>query len=381
MAEIHGTCSDRFSGVRDVLSQYLDSGADIGASAAVFVEGEPVVDIWGGFADPDFTKPWERDTITHVFSLTKTMTAISALVLIDRGELDPDAPVARYWPEFAQNGKEGVLVRHVLGHTSGVAGWSEPLSVEDLCDVEKSTAMLARQAPWWKPGTALGYHAFSTGHMVNALTSRITGRTLGQFFAEEICAPLGPDADFHIGTGPECDDRISPLIMGNPAADPSEHNDFARMALFNPLITPVISRTVPWRRAEIGGANGHGNARAAALIQSVVANGGEVGGVRLLSEKTCALAVQEQGSGMDLIMDAPLSWGMGYCTGSPLLEQLFGPRIVGHRIAFWGGGGGSMVVADLDARMTVAYVMNRWLAGSFDARSCGIVKASYEAIG
>jgi CubicO group peptidase (beta-lactamase class C family) len=165
-AEVQGTCPDRFSAVHEAFAAHLASGADVGASVAVYIDGESVVDLWGGYFDMSYTRPWERDTIVHTFSSTKTMTAMCALVLADRGEIDLDAPVARYWPEFAANGKGDIRVRHVVSHTSGLAGWSEPVTMRDLCDREKSTDLLARQAPWWEPGTASGYHCYTIGHLV-----------------------------------------------------------------------------------------------------------------------------------------------------------------------------------------------------------------------
>ena len=137
--EIRGTCSDRFGAVRDAFAANLTGGADVGASVAVFIDGEPVVDLWGGYFDTSYTRPWERDTIVHTFSTTKTMTALCALLLADRGELDLDAPVARYWPEFAAAGKGGIAVRQLLDYTSGLAGWTEVMSLRDVCDLEKST--------------------------------------------------------------------------------------------------------------------------------------------------------------------------------------------------------------------------------------------------
>src|SRR5262245_53874474 len=153
MPNINGTWNSEFEAVATALAKNLHDGEDIGASAAVVIDGEPVVDVWGGHVDAARTKPWERDTIVNNFSTTKTMTALTALVLVDRGLLDPDAPVAKYWPEFAAAGKERVLVRHILGHTSGLAGWEEPLTLEGLYDLPKITHMLERQAPWWEPGT------------------------------------------------------------------------------------------------------------------------------------------------------------------------------------------------------------------------------------
>ena len=214
MAEIHGTCDERFEVAREVLSGALDAGDDLGASVAVTVDGEPVVDLWGGWADVARETPWERDTVTNVWSTTKTMTALAALVLVERGELDVHAPVARYWPEFAANGKAGVEVRHLLSHTSGVSGWEQPVQVEDIFDWERSTSMLAAQAPWWEPGTASGYHALNQGHLVGEVVRRITGTGLRTFFAEEIARPLG--ADFQIGLDPADAGRASDVVPPPP---------------------------------------------------------------------------------------------------------------------------------------------------------------------
>ncbi|HEY5153157.1 MAG TPA: serine hydrolase domain-containing protein, partial [Acidimicrobiales bacterium] len=231
MAEIHGTWDERFVGVRDALAQNFEDAGDVGASAAVMVDGELVVDIWGGHTDEGRTTPWERDTITNVWSTTKTMTALCALVLADRGELDVDAPVARYWPEFAANGKEGVLVRHLLGHTAGLPGWDEPMTDADLCDWEKATSTLAAQAPWWEPGTASGYHAITQGFLVGEVVRRVSGQSLGTFFAKELAGPLG--ADFHIGLPPEHDHRVSPVIPPPVLELTAEVGEMAERALSN----------------------------------------------------------------------------------------------------------------------------------------------------
>jgi CubicO group peptidase (beta-lactamase class C family) len=190
-AKIKGICPDRFEPVRQALQYNLDSGDDIGASVAVFIDGEPVVDLWGGYFDAKYERPWERDTIITTHSITKTMTGMAALVLADSGELDFDAPVAKYWPEFARNGKSGVLVKHILSHTSGLAGWTEDVTWEDVYDHDKACDLLARQAPWWEPGTASGYHGICIGHLASGVIKRITGVTLGQYFATHV-AQLQP---------------------------------------------------------------------------------------------------------------------------------------------------------------------------------------------
>ena len=181
---------------------------------AVFLHGEPVVDIWGGWADAEKTRPWERDTITNVWSTTKTMTFLVALMLHDRDQLDFHAPVAKYWPEFAANGKEALEVRHVMGHTAGLSGWDEPISAEDLANWEKCTTALAAQAPWWEPGTASGYHALTQGYLIGEIVRRITGDSIGAFFAQEVAKPL--DADFYIGLPASEDHRVSDVIPPPP---------------------------------------------------------------------------------------------------------------------------------------------------------------------
>jgi CubicO group peptidase (beta-lactamase class C family) len=378
MADVQGTCDERFAAVRAVLEANLDSGADLGASVAVTLDGEPVVDLWGGWADGARTRPWTADTIANVWSTTKTMTALSALVLVDRGEIDVHAPVANYWPEFKANGKEAIEVRHLLGHTSGISGWAQPVVVEDLYDWERSTSMLAAQAPWWEPGTASGYHALSQGHLVGEVIRRVSGLSLGEFFAREVAGPLG--ADFHIGLDPADDHRVSDVVPPPPvefdmsAIDPDGP---AIKTFTGPAFTAEMANTEPWRRAQIGAANGHGNARSVARIQSVVACGGEVDGVRLLSPETCELIFEEQSNGVDLVIGIPVRFGMGYGLPQPVTF----PQIPDGRVCLWGGYGGSSIVVDLDRRMTFAYVMNRMEAGIIgDDRGAALVRATYTAL-
>jgi len=377
MPEIEGFCADEFAEMREALATNLAAGDDLGASVAVTVDGEFVVDMWGGWSDPDKTVPWGRDTITNVWSTTKTMTALSALVLVDRGELDVFKPVAHYWPEFAANGKEAIDVRHLMSHTSGVSAWAQPVEVDDIFDWEKSTSMLAAQAPWWEPGTASGYHALNQGHLVGEVIRRITGRSLGTFFKEEIAGPLG--ADFHIGLPASEDHRVSNVVPPPPFA-----MDLATLDLDSVLVKTftgpapdaTVSWTEPWRRAEIGAANGHGNARSVARIQSVVACGGTLDGVELLSEKTIDLLLTEQANGVDLVLGIPSRFGLGY--GLP--EPQSYPYLPDNRICFWGGWGGSVIIVDVDRRMVIAYMMNLMKDGLVgDPRGEGLIRAAYAA--
>src|SRR2546429_2700696 len=270
MADIHGTCDERFEGVRSALAKNLDSGEELGASVVVDIDGDNVVDMWGGFRDEAGTIPWDEHTITNVWSSTKTVTSLAALMLVDRGELDVDQPVAKYWPEFAANGKQDVLVRHVMSHASGVSGLDQPATVEVLYDWEQATSRMAAQAPWWEPGTAAGYHTLNYGHLGGGIVRRISGKSLKQFVAEEIAGPLG--ADFQIGAAEADWDRIAPVVPPPPLPI-----DLEALGLDSPAVKtftgPVLAaddaNTPGWRRADIGAANGHGNARARAPVQPV----------------------------------------------------------------------------------------------------------------
>jgi CubicO group peptidase (beta-lactamase class C family) len=351
-----GTCSARFDPLRELFAAKLESGEDLGASVAVNLDGETVVDLWGGWADEAGTVPWTENTITAMFSTTKTMTSLAALVLVDRGQLDLDANVATYWPEFAARGKAGIKVRHLLSHTSGVSGWEQPVTIEDVYDWDKSTAMLAAQAPWWEPGTASGYHPLTYGHLIGEVIRRITGRRLGEFFAAEIAGPLG--ADFHIGLPPSEFHRVANVATWPPLTwDPSrlDPNSLTFKTQTGPISLPEDSWTERWRRADIGAANGHGNARSVARLQSAVACAGEVDGIRLLSPKTIDRLFEVQSDGIDLVLGIRLKIGVGY--GLPWPDVL--PFVPEGRVCFGTGAGGSLVLADADRRLTVAYVMNK----------------------
>mgnify|MGYP000976904067 CR=1 FL=1 len=190
---VQGFAQDRFAGVKEVLAANLASGADIGASFCATINGETVVDIWGGHADPEKTRPWERDTIINVYSTTKTMAALTALLLADRGVIDLHAPVARYWPEFAAGGKQDVTVAHLLSHSAGLSGWKEPIAKADFYDWDKCTSLLAEQEPFWAPGSKPGYHAVTQGYLVGEVIRRATGKSIGTVFREEIAEPLGAE--------------------------------------------------------------------------------------------------------------------------------------------------------------------------------------------
>ncbi len=356
---IDGTCDPRMEDVRAAFTKNFDDGLEVGASVCVIKDGETLVDLWGGHVDEAKTAPWTKDTITNVWSTTKTMTALSALILGDRGELNFDAPVATYWPEFKANGKEDVLVRHLMAHTAGLPAWEEPITEEDTWDWEKCTSLLASQAPWWEPGTKSGYHALTQGYLVGEVVRRVAGETVGTFFRNEVAQPLG--ADFHIGLASEHDHRVARVIPPPTplfdVLDPNANDIVKRMG--NPAIGAEASWTEGWRRAEVPAAGGHGNARSVATAQSALSHGGTVNGTTILSEAGCHKVFEEQCYGIDLVLGMSLRHGIGYGLNSP--EMPIGGN---DKTCFWGGWGGSIIINDLESKLTIAYVMNKMGEGT-----------------
>ena len=371
--EIHGTVEPRFAAVRDAFAQNFANGDENGAAFCMTLEGRPVVDIWGGFADEAQTRPWQQDTIVNVYSTTKTMTALTALYLADKGALKFEDPVAKYWPEFAAAGKADVTVAHLMSHSAGLSGWKEPLTREDLYDWEKATSLLAAQAPYWAPGTAPGYHAMTQGYLVGEVIRRVAGETVGAVFRKEIAEPLG--ADFHIGLPATEDHRVADLTpppasgtLGQGTADPLITN----MAS-NPPINPLDTRTRAWRAAEIPAAGGTGNARSVALVHTILANGGFAGGKQIMSEAGCRKALELQIEGNDKILGIPVRYGLGF--GLPGGVANFpNPNTI-----FWGGYGGSLAVIDMDQHATYAYAMNKMAPTTTgDTRAFGMLMAAWQ---
>lgn len=375
--DVHGRCDDRFAPVRDAFLANFAAGTELGASVCVTVDGDPVVDIWAGDAAPG-GRPWSRDTIVNVYSTTKTMAGLCLLMIADRGQLDWNAPVADYWPEFAANGKGAILVRNVMGHTSGLSGFDQQITCEDLYDWEKITSLLAAQAPWWTPGQEAGYHAVTLGYLQGEILRRITGRTIGEFFRTEVAQPLG--ADFHIGLDPDDDARVSNLIPPESSdltatAATMAPDSIAYRTLSNPVMTGTEPRTPEWRRAEIPAAGGIGNARSVARVHAAMACGGTLDGVEIISRDGLEAIFETQFNGTDQVLGTPTHYGMGY--GLPSEEF----PLPGTRICYWGGWGGSKAIIDLDHRMSFAYVMNRMDASLVeDTRGLDILTATYGAM-
>lgn len=383
-AQIHGTWDPKFDRVAGLMAQKIAEGAEVGASVYVSIDGEPVIDIWGGWKDREHTSAWQEDTIVNVFSGSKTVTSLAVLMLADRGVIDLDAPVSRYWPEFEQNGKAGALVRHLISHGVGLPAWEPPFSIDEAMDIPAATARLAAQTPWWEPGTRSSYHASSFGHLNGELVRRVTGRSLGRFIADEIAGPL--QADFVLGL---TDDQFGRVATVYPAPDetgpkvpkaataPADPDDGlaveraisqrTRLGSFSgqkrdPL---ALFNSDRWRRTEFGGSTGHANACGLGRIMTVLANGGTSQGIRLLSPETIARVFDEQFSGIDSYYMKPIHWGIGYALAPRAVKEK-GPLPFlrpGPRTAYWYGTGGALSIADAEKGVALSYVMNQCQSG------------------
>ena len=375
--QIHGQCDTRFTRLREEFEKNFTERGDVGASFAATVEGELVVDLWGGHRNGAKTLPWEENTIVNVFSTTKTMTALSALILIDRGELELEAPVSKYWPEYGQKGKESTLVRHFMGHTAGLPGFGEKLTLKQFYDWDSVIEVLQRQEPWYEPGTLCAYHALTQGYLVGELVRRISGQSLGTFFSENVAKPIG--ADFHIGLDASEYGRTAEILAGvgeMPELDPEQYPDYMKGHEDG---TPEMSQSLwnsdDWRKTESPAANGHGNARSVVRAQTALANGGSAFGAELLSQKTIDRIFDDQGE----IEGIGARHGIGY--GIDLGATLFWGIPENTKVSFWGGAGGSTVVVDHSNRACFSFVMNQMSNDMLgDQRGGALATAFYDAL-
>ena len=369
--EIHGFCDEKFAAVREAFEKNFVEQGDVGATFCATIEGETVIDLWGGWKDKEKTQAWEDDTIVNVYSTTKTMAALVMLMLADRGEIDFYEKVAKYWPEFAQNGKGDIEVRHIMSHSAGLSGMDVAVSAQELYSQDRMAELLAAQAPWWEDRSKSGYHALTQGNLQAEIVRRVTGKTLGQFFADEVATPLG--ADFFIGVPPEKDAQISVIIPAGGSENQTlasvfgEEESLGYKTFACPAVPAGAPATEAWRRAELPAANGHGNARSVANIHKIIALGGTVGGREFLSKAGVDRIFDEQTNGQDLVLPIPVRFGMGFGLSGGFMP-------LGPGGCFWAGAGGSMAIIDTDMKTTSAYVMNQMTANIVgDTRSFGLM--------
>ena len=388
---VHGDCPPRFAAVREAFEANFAERGEVGAAVAVALEGEFVIDLWAGYRDAARTVAWSRDTIVNVWSIGKAVTAILLLRLVEQGKVDLDAPVATYWPEFAQNGKEAITVRTLMAHRAGLQAVGKPLPPGyNLTDWDGMCGALAEQTPWWEPGTNFGYHTNTYGFLLGEIIHRVDGRRPNQYLQDEICGPIGVDC--HFGFGPEFDGRVADWIPYTRAE--GEENDrpwlekdpatlggveLARLLAYrNPPGLPdggVNSRI--WRASEYPSTSGHSNARAVATIFGAVANDGAWAGHHVLGNAVRDDAIRIHSDGEDAVLGRPNRFGLGFQLTNPGIRPLgAGPRAFGHY-----GNGAVLGFADPDRHYSFAYVCNHAGRSWRDPRNIALVDALESALG
>ncbi len=369
--EVHGDSTPRFDAVRDAFADVFTDDVEVGAALAVAIDGEVVIDLWGGDANEARSRPWQRDTITNLYSVGKAISAICLLRLVERGAVDLDAPVARYWPEFAQAGKAEIPVRYLLTHQAGLPGLTTELPPRAIIDWDTMCEALAAHEPIWAPGERHGYHGNTQGFLIGEVVRRVDGRSLGTFLREEIAEPAG--IDFHIGLAKEDHARVADLIPMAPRPP-----DQQRPPPENPTPYPKIdvdTNSEDWRSAEIPSTNGHGNARALARLYGALAAGTDLDGVSILDPATIEAATQEQVYGEDAVLGRVTRFGLGFQLA--MAERPLGPNpdTYGHF-----GAGGSLGFADRDARLGLGYAMNRGRSGWQHRHVRHLIDVLYEVL-
>ncbi|NUT53294.1 MAG: beta-lactamase family protein [Saccharothrix sp.] len=384
---VEGTCAEGFAEVRAEFERNFAERGEVGAGVHVTVEGETVVDLWGGDAGG---RPWTEDTITHVWSCTKGATALCAHVLASRGELDLDAPVVRYWPEFGQSGKEGTLVRHLLAHQAGLTAVREPVPPGGMYDWGLMTDLLARQEPFWAPGTRHGYHALTFGYLVGEVVRRVSGSSLAEFFEKEVSGPLG--LDFWLTLPEDLEPLVAPTIPADRGGElpalyvtaMSRPESMQALLVGNSGGYVAASDTRAAHAAQYGAVGGMSNARGLAGLYRPLALGGEYHGVRLVAEEQVPVMSAVVSAGFDEMLLAPTRFSLGFAKAAanrhlPPVERgaLMSEDAFGHS-----GMGGSLGFADPGARMSFGYAMTRMGPGiGVNERGQSLVDAVYRSLG
>lgn len=355
---VEGACDDAFKACREAMAANLADGHDLGAAFAVVKDGVLVVDLFGGYADAARTRPWARDTLVNVWSVTKGVTALAIAMAVERGQLAYDKPVAAVWPEFAANGKSDITLDLVMSHRAGLNGLDCTMDLDGVYDWFPVVEALAGMAPLWQPGSRCAYHAMTYGHLAGEALRRADGRMPGRFIAEEIAGPL--DMAFYVGLPESEDHRAAELVASDDASDwvaDLKENGYPH-AMENPVVTPLTPNARAWRAAEIPAGNGQSEARSLARLYGVLA----AGGGDLISAEGLAAATTERFRGPDVSMGLPTAFAAGFRLGDD--TGAFGPSLKAFGHTGWGG---AFAFADPDAGLGVAFVMNRMLGMGDDA--------------
>ncbi len=382
---VHGTVSKGFERVRDAFETNFSEGGEVGAAFCLHVKSRKVVDLWGGLTDVK-GKTWKENTPALVFSTTKGATAICAMMLVDQKRLDIDAPVAQYWPEFAASGKADIPVRMLLNHQAGLPVVDAPLTRAQVLEVAPIVDALAKQTPVWPPGSRHGYHALTYGWLVGELVRRITGKSIGRFFKEEVAGPL--DLDFWIGLPADEESRVARLITASPPTDPAILAQMAALfgpdslagralslngAMSGPPGGDSVFNLPEVHRSEIPAANGITTARSLSRLYAACI--GTVKGTRLFGKRTLDKALEIQSDAPDAVLGLRTTFGLGFMRTGPEIQML-GPNSFGHA-----GAGGSLGFGDFDSGVGFGYVMNQMGSGLLiDPRAARLIGAVRECL-
>jgi CubicO group peptidase (beta-lactamase class C family) len=379
-ATVSGACDPKFNGVQDVLSDLLEDGREVGCAVCVYVDGQKVVDLWGGMADPKSNRAWAQDTIVSTFSVSKALVSTMGHMLADRGVIDLDEPVAKYWPAFGQNGKEAILVRHLLDHRCAISYVDAPLKPGDLYNWDLMIDAIETTAPNWEPGVKPVYLNMTYGYLMGGLVYRMTGKRIGQFNREELCGPLGLDYNFALTADEKA--RCATISQkGNPRAlfEEVENNPdtlFARtMQGFGP---DEDFNSDGWRSNEVGSGQGHGNARGIAGLFETLRAGGTFNGTTTMSPATRDRAVtyQCESEGDDPVLGKPIRFALGYEVNNPTFPMGPNPKAFGH----WGAGG-AFGFADMESGVSFGYTPNFMHDGlELGPRGTALVEATFDSL-
>jgi len=389
--KVEGVCDAKFTGVLDAFVANFEARGEVGASCAINVEGRPLVDLWGGRKAPR-GDPWDRDTISIIFSSTKGAMALCAHMLADRGQLDLDALVTKYWPEFGQNGKESATVSMLLDHSVGLPHVRAVPKPGAFNDYDHMVEIIAKEAPFWVPGTRNGYHAITMSWTVGEIVHRAAKKRMGRFFADEIAKAL--DLDFWIGLPEAQEHRVAPMIAAVPTPEAAQSRIFKKaMSDFNSPshfflrdFAAFEPNTREGRAAEIGAGNGVTNARGLAGLYAPLANGGTLNGVRMVGKDALArMSRVAMATHEDAMLLIPTRFALGYMKtmdnralgGSDSASCLLTEAAFGHV-----GAGGSIGFADPECRMSFGYTMNQMGLGLLlNDRGQSLVDEAYKALG
>jgi CubicO group peptidase (beta-lactamase class C family) len=392
---VQGYCDERFAQVGEEFRRNFAERGELGASVAVTRRGETVVDLWGGFADSDRSRPWEEDTVCVTFSCTKGAVALCAHMLAASGELDFDAPVKAYWPEFAAAGKDGVLVRHLLSHQAGLPAVRTPLEPGAFYDWDRMVEALAAEEPFWRPGSTHGYHGLTFGFLVGEVIRRVSGRSVGEFLRTEVAEPLG--IDFRLGLPASEHARVAHVNGPAPPAPGEPVSKYLMAAMTDPTSMQALMLAnnggylVPeeWDSpaalsAEVPATGGVGNARALARMYSAVVHDREVGRVRFDHGDIVRMGAVQSAATEDVMLFAPGRWTLGFQKGAVTPRGVEPPaRVMLSEDAFGHSGhGGSIAFGDPVAGLSFAYLMNQMDPDlGLSAKGQSLVDAAYRALG